>query len=321
MMIHQLDYVSSLEREYSLRRLSLSEPLLLQEAIMPPMGSSPASLLPGRIDLLGVESRLIESLLARRLAAESSSRGTAFCTPHVRGHQLHQSHRHHLQLVQSSSLQQQQQQQQQLAPRGLLGSPVRQRLIRHQQQKPTSGLELLSTATSYSLPGSSKTSPIHRAAPKRFSFSAANSSANSCDSNNKKKNATPTIPELVTIPSHTPPELSLPSLHSAKWDRFYIDKIHDLDVISGRGGLSNHHPGNKKFRQVVQEMKVAYRQTETKTLKTDLSRAIVEHICSHGGRFVKKETDGTGRYYVLTKAEARKKTSQALRETKELKWA
>ena len=54
-------------------------------------------------------------------------------------------------------------------------------------------------------------------------------------------------------------------------------------------------------------------------MKTDLSRAIVEHVCNYGGRFVKKE-DMTGRYYILTKAEARKKTSQALRETKELKW-
>ena len=66
-------------------------------------------------------------------------------------------------------------------------------------------------------------------------------------------------------------------------------------------------------------MKMMYRKTEAKAIKTDLSRAIVEHVCNYGGRFIKKD-DNTGRYYVLTKAEARKKTSQALRETKELKW-
>jgi len=62
-----------------------------------------------------------------------------------------------------------------------------------------------------------------------------------------------------------------------------------------------------------------YQQCPAKTLKTDLSRAIVEHCCSYGARFVKKDEEA-GKYYVLTKAEARKKTSQALRETKALKW-
>jgi hypothetical protein len=69
---------------------------------------------------------------------------------------------------------------------------------------------------------------------------------------------------------------------------------------------------------VVSEMKASYRVTEAKARKTDLSRAIVDHVCQYGGRFLKK--DASNRYYVLTKAEARKKTSQALRETKELKW-
>ena len=101
--------------------------------------------------------------------------------------------------------------------------------------------------------------------------------------------------------------------------RLYITRILDTDVLCGRGGLSNHHPGNKRFRRVVNEMKNTYRTTEAKNLKTDLSRAIVEHVCGYGGRFIRKD-EKKGRYHVLTKAEARRKTSQALRETKELKW-
>lgn len=66
-------------------------------------------------------------------------------------------------------------------------------------------------------------------------------------------------------------------------------------------------------------MKRAYRKTDTKSQKTDLARAIVEHVVNYGGRFVKHDA-AAGRHYLLTKAEARKKTSQALRETKELKW-
>ena len=66
-------------------------------------------------------------------------------------------------------------------------------------------------------------------------------------------------------------------------------------------------------------MRSNYRNIEAKSAKTDLSRAIVEHVTSYGGRFVKVDKT-TGKFYVLTVAEARKKTSQALRETKELKW-
>jgi hypothetical protein len=99
----------------------------------------------------------------------------------------------------------------------------------------------------------------------------------------------------------------------------YIDTIQEWDVLCGRGGRSNHHPGNKRYRHVVSEMKMMYRRSEAKAIKTDLSRAIVEHCCNYGGRFIKNDSK-SGRYYVLTKAEARKKTSQALRETKALKW-
>jgi len=66
-------------------------------------------------------------------------------------------------------------------------------------------------------------------------------------------------------------------------------------------------------------MKQMYRTTEAKNVKTDLSRAIVDHCCGYGARFLKKD-GATGRFYVLSKQEARKKTSQALRETKILKW-
>lgn len=106
--------------------------------------------------------------------------------------------------------------------------------------------------------------------------------------------------------------------------RIYIDRVRPTDILCGRGGRSNHHPGNKRYRQIVGNIKFAYQQCPAKTLKTDLSQAIVENCYSYGARFVKQEGGGKdddgGRYYVLTKAEARKKTSQALRETKALKW-
>lgn len=101
--------------------------------------------------------------------------------------------------------------------------------------------------------------------------------------------------------------------------KVYVDTIRETDVLCGRGGRSNHAPGNKRYRRVISEMKQTYKNTEAKSNKTDLSRAIVDHVCQYGGRFIKKE-ESTGRYYVLTRGEARKKTSQALRESKALKW-
>jgi len=65
-------------------------------------------------------------------------------------------------------------------------------------------------------------------------------------------------------------------------------------------------------------MRLTYVHTDKKLNKTNVSFSIVEYVCDYGGRFVKKEV-GTDRYFLLTKAEARKKTSQALREQKKVK--
>jgi hypothetical protein len=99
----------------------------------------------------------------------------------------------------------------------------------------------------------------------------------------------------------------------------YVDKVGMDDVLCGRGGRSNHHVGNKRYRLVVAKMKYMYQKCEAKTMKTDLSRAIVKHCTSYGARFLKLD-ESNGKYYILSKGEARKKTSQALREAKVLKW-
>ena len=98
------------------------------------------------------------------------------------------------------------------------------------------------------------------------------------------------------------------------------EDIGPQDVLGGRGGLSNHHEGNKRFRQIVADMKRTYRKTGVKTEKTALARAIVEYVHKAGGRFLIKKNEGEHCWRLMTPSEARKKTSQALRETKELKW-
>jgi len=112
-------------------------------------------------------------------------------------------------------------------------------------------------------------------------------------------------------------------IHSSKstgGGRLYIDAIREEDILCGRGGRSNHHYGNKKYREVINEMKMKYKMVERKLAKTDLSTAIVEYVYNYGGRFIKEDEKNHGKYYLLTPAEARRKTSQALRENKDIKW-
>ena len=99
------------------------------------------------------------------------------------------------------------------------------------------------------------------------------------------------------------------------------DLIGDWDVLCGRGGESNNFVGNKKYRKVVNEKKDAYRiiPLKQRKVKTAFVRSIVQHVNNCGGRFVDLD-EKSGRCYVVTMEKARKKTSQALRETKELKW-
>jgi hypothetical protein len=150
-----------------------------------------------------------------------------------------------------------------------------------------------SKPTSHVSPGSPSSKSLDRATAK-----LSIDEVEQCATNNELVEESPSVDETPTM---------------------YIDTIQEWDVLCGRGGRSNHHPGNKRYRHVVSEMKMMYRRSEAKAIKTDLSRAIVEHCCNYGGRFIKNDSK-SGRYYVLTKAEARKKTSQALRETKALKW-
>jgi hypothetical protein len=101
--------------------------------------------------------------------------------------------------------------------------------------------------------------------------------------------------------------------------RTNVETVQEFDILCGRGGRSNHHTGNKKYRHVVGYMKKRYQHCPGKAEKTDLSRQIVDYCLAYGARFLKYET-ATGQYYILSKDEARRKTSQALREPKMLKW-
>ena len=125
--------------------------------------------------------------------------------------------------------------------------------------------------------------------------------------------------ETVTLNTDDNLDDSINDESEASHSKKYVENVHPDDVLCGRGGRSNHHVGNKRYRLVVAKMKYMYQKCSAKTMKTDLSRAIVKHCSSYGARFLKLD-ESNGKYYILSKDEARKKTSQALREAKVLKW-
>jgi len=87
------------------------------------------------------------------------------------------------------------------------------------------------------------------------------------------------------------------------------------DVLCGRGGLTNHHPGNVFFRKMVRHRQEAYLRA-SKRDKASVARHIVDTIrkLSPPGRFLKKGPHKTDMWTEIGDRKAREKTSQALRE-------
>ena len=88
----------------------------------------------------------------------------------------------------------------------------------------------------------------------------------------------------------------------------------DFDVLFGRGGLTNAHPGNRRFRDVIS----LHRPDYIRAIKMDkpaVACRIVRSIrksTSAPGRFLKKQDDG--QWYDVGDRTAAEKTSQGLRE-------
>ena len=90
----------------------------------------------------------------------------------------------------------------------------------------------------------------------------------------------------------------------------------DSDVLCGRGGAVNVHPGNARYRQLVAERKRAYLAARSKREKRLLSESVVEEIRNQSppGRFLGRRTRDGADWYDIGAVRAREKTSQALRE-------
>jgi len=94
-----------------------------------------------------------------------------------------------------------------------------------------------------------------------------------------------------------------------------IQDPHDNDVLFGRGGNINVHPGNETFRKMVHQKKRVYLTARFKREKRLIVDAIIESIqtLTPPGRFVARDMK-SALWIDVGITKARDKTSQALRE-------
>lgn len=88
--------------------------------------------------------------------------------------------------------------------------------------------------------------------------------------------------------------------------------ISEHDVLCGRGGATNTHIGNKRFRSIVSEYQEEYLDARKKE-KAVIAKRVVARIHENGGRFLKRDASSDSWVEVPPK-KALLKTGQALRE-------
>jgi len=87
------------------------------------------------------------------------------------------------------------------------------------------------------------------------------------------------------------------------------------DVLCGRGGETNHHPGNIRYRSLVKAYQKLYLLAKRRD-KPKIAQCIVVSVRGVNGRFLKRTKNANkGSAWVdVGNVKAREKTSQALRE-------
>ena len=105
-------------------------------------------------------------------------------------------------------------------------------------------------------------------------------------------------------------------------EKEYIDGMPTIkDVVAGRGGGSNSHPGNRAYWQIILPNRELYKKSQTNEDKTRVAQEIVDFTKSKSGRFLQKEKGVGERWFVLPDNIAMSKVRQALRDNYIPKWA
>lgn len=86
------------------------------------------------------------------------------------------------------------------------------------------------------------------------------------------------------------------------------------DVLCGRGGAVNSHPGNVAFRRLVHKHRTTYFASSTRKLdKARIAKEIIAQVHALPGRFLKQDGK-TGKWLEINEQKAKKKCGQAFRD-------
>eukprot|EP00977_Amphora_coffeiformis_P000816 scaffold175_cov177-Amphora_coffeaeformis.AAC.18 len=86
------------------------------------------------------------------------------------------------------------------------------------------------------------------------------------------------------------------------------------DVMCGRDRWIHSHPGNRRFRHLINEYRERYQSAKYREHKTSMTTEIVNTVKRHGGRFLKLE----GSFWrEVDQSCAHEKVSHALRSAKD----
>ena len=132
-----------------------------------------------------------------------------------------------------------------------------------------------------------------------------------------QNNDIPSLPPLNTsLGNSSAYEVpSSPSSTSSQHSSLSADDLSPHDVICGRGGKANSHPGNISFRSEALKLRSWY-ESSSKSEKYTISNMLVDYVKERGGRFLKRDEMNPGQWLECDGNDVRKKASQALREGK-----
>ena len=113
------------------------------------------------------------------------------------------------------------------------------------------------------------------------------------------------------------PQQDMSTVYNANPDgsatlRFRKPGLHD--VLSGRGGSVNSHPGNTQFREWVRVRKTEYNLAKNKDNKANICMDVIQKVYNMGGRFLVRDPSSNGWWVELEEERIMAKVSQALRE-------
>ena len=144
------------------------------------------------------------------------------------------------------------------------------------------------------------------------------------DSNHRKKPLEKrTVTKAKQSPSkHNEPKAKRPRRAIPAHKTYILEtEPTEVDVISGRGGRANNHPGNRSCWLTMLELRPSYRSCDPKDLKkkNEIARKVVDSVRDVGGRYVQLEKE-TGKWFILPDKVAMEKAKQSLRDSHVPEW-